>query len=302
MTRMQYLIPFLALALLVPLGVTNSMAQQQVPGDEDDTDEIGHVGVTDELEIIDRVIESYRDELESSDDPEYVQSVETAVARLEVAKAIYQLANGYGDDIHEDYRDKTMDELFVLLDATYDPEDFVSSEDPDNGHTMTHSLVGGEKAATQYVHSHGKTIDVQKRNNHYPAEYDCVDRQAARGSALSVLTSYTDGTAVIEVDFSYPANFDKNIGERRGSTCTDFDHTKSVKRHDVLVATIPGSGQVPAQVCTLTERNPEGSESVGCNAFGPNRLTLIITTSTYDATQSSKQTQLGPTWVTLLVS
>lgn len=300
MTSMQYVIPFLALALLVPLGVTSSMAQQ-APGEDEYADEIGPVAVTDELAALDEVIERYADELETTDDSEYAQAVENAVERLEIAKAIYQTVRGHAD-IREDYQDKTLDELFVLLDATYDPEDFTTSEEYTGPSHVTDSLIGGEKASIQYVHSHTKQIDVQRNNNHYQSQYDCVDRKAARGSALSVLTSYTDGTAIITGDFSYPANLDKSIGERRGSTCTDFDHTKTVKRHDVLIAAVPGSGDVPAQVCTLTERNPEGSESVGCNAFGPNRVTLITTTNTYDATESSKNTQLGTTQVTLLIS
>lgn len=109
------------------------------------------------------------------------------------------------------------------------------------------------------------------------------------------MTSFSNGDATISVEFDYPEDFDENIRVLRNTDCYDFDPDETVKGHDVLGAAVPGSGPVPAQVCTLKADGASETESGGCNVFGPDRTVFISASNTY-YDEISRDVQLG--WTT----
>ena len=286
------MMPLLAFAVLIPQGIN----AQMVPGDDDDR--YGSVGVVDELAVLDSVLEYYKDILMEEDHTQQ-KITENLIDRLEIARAIYQSTNG--QEVDDRYADKTPDELLVLLDKTYNSEDFVESS---SSSPSSHTGHGPNPVPMPITHSHtsSSSIDVYRNNNHFQRQYDCEEGSYVTGSALSTLTSYTNGRATISGTFDYPENFDKNIREGRTTECIGFDHVETVKRHDVLAGAIPGSGHIQSQVCTLRADSASDTVSVGCNAFGPNRLVLITTVNEYDSDETTRNTQLGSMQTTLMVS
>lgn len=99
-----------------------------------------------------------------------------------------------------------------------------------------------------------------------------------------------------------PAEMDKQITERRGSTRFHFEHVEASERDHALASASPGGSHVKAQVCTLMPTNPVSPESVWRNAFGPNMLTLIATTSSHGPSSQSRTTELGPMATAILLS
>ncbi len=277
----------------------NVVDAQNVLG-EDSTDEVGPVGVVDELTVLDSVLDDYLEELEVEQDVEYTEYLDTAITRLEIAKAMMQVSKN-STDIAMKYQNHTVLELLVLLDQTYGPEDYPATNSDNNStHTNIDMLTENNHVSGLYFVSHSTPeVDVLNYNNHHQKQYDCMDRITLTGKSLSVLTSYSDNTATITGTFDYPEDMDKNIRERRSNECLSFEHDETVKRHDVMISLDPRE-IIRAQVCTLTESNPLDSDLVSCNAFGANRLTVITTINTYDGVDSSKITSLGSTMVTLL--
>ncbi len=95
---------------------------------------------------------------------------------------------------------------------------------------------------------------------------------------------------------------DKKFKERRSRTCETIEHEETKKTHYVLAAAIPGNGPIKTQICTLkTSNSSETFDAINCDAFGPDRLTLITTTNEYER-PNGKTTQLGWTGVTLLAT
>jgi len=269
--------------LLIPFGMGNTIAQE-VPGEEEDT--TGPVGVVDEALTVDTVIQRYKLSIMEEEDAAQRQAYETVVDRLEIAKAIYQLTND--QRIDDRFIDKTVVDLFAMLDATYGPEAFDESSIPTSGH--------GVRAINTAPHNSDVTIDVNYVHVSIQSEHSCATNSSVSGTTRSTMTSFSNGDATISVEFDYPEDFDENIRVLRNTNCYDFDHDETVKRHDVLAATVPGSGQVPAQACTLKADRASETESRGCNAFGPDRIVLISASNTYDSDEISRDVQLG--WTT----
>ena len=291
--------------LLVPMGMA---AAQQVPGGAN-AGPAGPVSHTGDLAALESAIHAYKNELEAEVDSDRQGVLTNLINRLDIAKAIIQASQNPAGVLPQ-YQNLTTDELLALLHATYDAEDFVDSRGG-AGSTLANypsstRQIAALPAIAHEVHSvasHAPSyIDVRKTNNHYQHQYDCRDLTFVSGLAHSVLTSYTDGRAQITGSFTYPAEMDKRITERRDSTCFHFEHVETVKRHHVLASTSPGGSHVKAQVCTLMSTNPAGSDSVWCNAFGPSMLTLITTTNSYDSSLQSRTTELGSMASTILLS
>lgn len=260
--------------LLVPMGVA---VAQQVPGGAN-AGRAGPVGHTGDLAALESAIHAYKNELEAEADLDRQGALANLVNRLDIAKAIIQASQNPAGALPQ-YQNLTTGELLALLHATYDAEDFVDSRGGTDS-TPANDAPGARQTAALPAIGHGAQpaashapsyIDIRKTNNHYQYQYDCRDLAFVSGLAHSVLTSYTDGRAQITGTFTYPAEMDKRITERRDSTCLQFGHVETVKRHHVLASASPGSSHVKAQVCTLTSTDPVGSKSVWCNAFGPKR-------------------------------
>ncbi len=294
----------LTVLLFVPIG----MSTAQVPGGTT-AGPVGPVSHTGDLAALESAIHDYKRELDGESHSERQEALENVITRLGIAKAIVQSSHNLGGTAPQ-YQNLTTDQLLVLLHATYEPGDFVDSRD-DASSTLANSVASYDQMImmpainhpTSFSASHASpSMDVRRNNNHYQHQYDCRDLSFVSGLAHSVLTSYTNGRAQITGSFSYPADMDKRITERRDSTCLEFEHVETVKRHHVLASSNPRGGHVKAQVCTLTATNPIESASVWCNAFGPGRLTLITTTNTYEVSSQSLTTQLGSTTSTLLAT
>lgn len=168
MTNITKNIMIAAIVAFVSIGVASAIAQK-TPGTDTLTGSVRPMGLTDELAVLNNVLEHCEHEQDTTNDPEYKASIDNIVDRLSVAKAIYQTANGY-QNVDSAYRNMTLDEMFVLLDKTYEPEDFVYSTDggyDDVGHGITDHLAGGKDMTAKYTHGHARHfIDVLKRNNH----------------------------------------------------------------------------------------------------------------------------------------
>ena len=201
-------------------------------------------------------------------------------------------------EVEADYAEMTLDEMFAVLDSTYEPEDFVdSTTNPVHAHGT--SFTGTSNMNMIEANSHGST-DVRLGVTTTQTQYDCSDSRNVRGTVQSTFTSYTNVDATISATFTYPEDLDKNIRERRAATCTDFDHGSTVARHDVLISI--GGADVRPQSCTIRTNSASDTDSVGCNGFGPGALTLITIHNEYDASQSSRTTQLGSVTTGTLVS
>ena len=192
-------------------------------------------------------------------------------------------------EVEADYAEMTVDEMFAVLDSTYGPGDFVNST---SSPVNTHGASFTEASSRNMIEAHGHgSRDSLLRVTHTQTQYDCSDARNVRGTAASTLTSYTNGDATISTTFSYPEDLDKNIRAHRTTTCTDFDHDYTVQRHDVLIGT--SGSDVRPQVCTTRANSASDSDSVGCNGFGPGAIVFISTHNEYDASQTSRTTQLG---------
>ena len=293
-----------ALLLLVPMCTA---VAQQAPGGTS-AGSAGPVGHTGDLAALESAIRDYEKEMEGEGDLDRQRVLENVINRLDVAKAIIQSSQNLAG-VQPQYQNLTTCELLALLHATYDPGDFVDSQDSTSS-TRANPVAGASQMsalhtvihATQPAASHtASSIDARRANNHYQHQYDCRDLAFVSGLAQSVPTSYTNGRAQITGTFAYPVDMDKRITERRNSSCLNFEHAETVKRHHVLASASPGGGHVKAQVFTLTAANPADSESVCCNAFGPNMLTLVTTSNTYESSSHPRTTELGSIASTLLL-
>lgn len=269
----------LSLVILIPPGIS----AQMITGESEECNRYC-IGVVDEIMALETVIQRYKNDLIKEEDRTRQKITENIIDRLEIAKAIHRSANGH--EVDGKYADMTLEELLALLDET-NPEDFVESSSGVYGHSV------GNAVGMAVTHSRGTSIDVQRTNTHVQSDYDCEESEMVTGTAQSTLSSHTDGSATVSGTFEYPEDFDQNVRERRTTTCYDFDHYETVKRHDVLAAAIPGGGEAPGQVCTLRADSASDEASVGCNAFGPDRMTLITATNAYDSDETSRDVQLG---------
>ena len=293
--RIFLLISLLAFVFCIPL----ESDAQTVPGEEDFQDHIGHVASTNELAALESVLHDYLNELKIEQDTTQKEYLELSITRLGIAKAMMQVSIN-STDVAPKYQGLTILQLLDLLDETYGPNDYpATNSNYTVAHTHVNELNNKHTEAIYFVTHRNPQVDVLKSYNHIQKQYDCVDEKVIRGSALSVLTSYTDNTATITGTFNYPNDMDKNIKERRSLNCLSFEHVQSIKRHDVLISLNPNE-KIVAEACTLRQTNPSGSDSVSCNAFGANRLTVITTINEYSSSEMSENTQLGSTLVTLL--
>lgn len=277
-----------AIAMAAVLLVTPGLSiAQTIPGGEEAEGDVGPVGVVNEEEFVDVVIQRYVNAIQEEDDPAQAQTYENDLYRLEVAKAIYQHTHDQ-EITDERFTDKTEWELLDMLDATYGPE---SSEDepvPNAGHGV--SAVSG---IVTHTHGGGVGVDVNKIHTARQSETNCDTGVRQTGTAKSTLTSYTNGDATIKVQFNYPADFDDEFRVLRNTVCYGFDHDETVKRHDVLISNVPGSGQGQYQSCTVKTDKAVDTKNRGCNAFGPDKITILITYNTYDSNETHRTAQLG---------
>ena len=288
------LVPGIVLAQNIDTSIQNKLESEIEPKDSS----VGAVGNTGDIELMKSIIKDYEEELEIETDQNDIEYLENVIDRLEIAKAII-LVSRNSSNVDEPYREKTVEELFILLDATYEPEDFVSSDD--NSRTRV-DLVGDNQITTIHKMSYGSSIDVNRVHNHHQTHYDCKHKSTVTGTASSTLISYTNGKAKITGTFSYPSEINEKITDRRNHQCLEFEHTKVVKRHDVLANIIPGAGHVKAQPCALVATSPSDTDEVWCNAFGPSLLTLITTMNTYTSPTGPNTSQLGTIQVYPFVS
>ena len=144
------------------------------------------------------------------------------------------------------------------------------------------------------VESTWKEPSLWPRNN----KTDC-DRRVY-GQTTSTYTSYTNGHAKITTDFDYPENLDKNIRILRNNVCTDFDHDRTSAWHSVLAAPANLGSNINAQSCRINTSDASTTKYIWCNAFRQDRITLTVVFNTYDASGSSKTTQLGGVAVALI--
>lgn len=272
----------MAAVLLVPPGLTNA---QVTPGEEEEGD-IGPVGVVNEEAIVDETIERYRDAIEEAE-PAQRQSYADDLYRLEVAKALYQAAHGQQVD-DDRFADKTVWELIEMLDATYGPESAEDEPTPSVGRATN-----GISGIVTHASGGGVGVDVNRIKTATQSERNCDTGARQTGTAKSTLTSFTNGDAKIRVEFNYPEDFDDNVKVLRNNYCYDFDHDETVKRHDVLISPIPGSGQGQYQPCTVTTSMAVDEKTRGCNAFGPDKITILTTYNTYDSNETNRTAQLG---------
>ena len=237
--------------------------------------------------MLESLLEYYENVIPAEDDTEAIQATETIVTRLSAVQAIYQITHDM--EVETDYSEMTVDQMFAVLDSTYEPEDFMDST-TNPVHIHGTSFTGTTDMNMIEANGH-KSMDVRLRVTHPQTQYDCSDRRNVQGIAQSTFTSYTNGDATISTTFNYPEDLDKNIRDRRTTTCTDFDHGYAAQRHDILNGS-DGTDARP-QVCTNRTTSASGTDSVGCNGFGPGALVFVSTYNEYDASQSSRTTQLG---------
>ncbi len=285
------LVPGIVLAQNTDTNMLNKLESEIEPKDGS----IGPVGNTGGIELMESVIKDYKEYLELEADSDDIDYLENVVERLEIAKAIL-LVSRNSSDIEEQYREKTIEELFDLLDATYESEDLDSSVD--NSRPIKVNYVATSNQVNEVnTMSNSVSINVYKTHNGQQQQWDCKHKKVVSGSASSTLISYTNGKAKITGTFTYPAEINEKIVDRRNHQCVEFEHSKTIKRHDVLANIIPGSGQVKAQACTLTGTTPHDTDEVQCNAFGPSRVTLITIMNTYTSSTDQRTSQLGTIWV-----
>ncbi len=291
-TKTKFAIPFFALVILIPLGISADATPPQPGGGAVDP----IASTTDGYDELEELLRYYENVVPAEDDTEEAQAIETIITRLSAVQAIYQLTHDM--EVEEDYADMTVDEMFVILDSTYGPGDFVDST---TSPAHTHRTPFIEATARNMVETHGHgSYDAVLGRTHTQTQYDCSDSRNVRGTATSTLLSERNGDATISVTFRYPEDLDKDIRERRTFTCTDFDHNSAAQRHDIIAAR-PGTDVRP-QVCTVTVNNTSETDEVGCNGFGPGAYVFISTHNQYDASQSSRTTQLGSVETSLLIS
>ena len=291
-TKTKFAIPLFALVILIPLGLSADATPPQ-PGDGT-VDPIA--STTDGYDALESLLKYYENVIPAEDDTEEAQAIETIITRLSAVQAIYQLTHDM--EVEEDYADMTIDEMFAVLDSTYGPGDFVDST-TSPAHTHRTPFIEATTRNMVEAHGHG-SYDARLTKTHTQTQYDCSDSRNVRGTATSTLTSYTNGDATISTTFTYPEDLDKDIRERRTTTCTDFDHNSTTQRHDILGSW--SNTDVRPQVCTITVNNTSETDEVGCNGFGPGAYVFISTHNQYDASQSSRTTQLGPVETSLLIS
>ena len=144
-----------------------------------------------------------------------------------------------------------------------------------------------------HQYSSGNGIDVEKIQSLAQKQHDCDLNRRVYGQTTSTYTSYTNGHAKITTDFDYPEDLDKSIRTFRNTVCTDFDHDGTTAWHSVLGTTADTGSYYPSQSCRINTSDASITKHIWCNAFGQDRITLTVVFNTYDASGSSKETQLG---------
>lgn len=236
----------------------------------------------------------------AEDDTEEQQAVENMVTRIGSAKAIYDIT--HGQTVDEEYSDMTVHEMIAIFGSTYAPEEITEASIETERTGGPQSTRGHNTNLVAHHHSSGGAIDVERTKSLAQKQYDCDLNRRVYGQTTSTYTSYTNGHAKITTDFDYPDDLDKSIRTFRTTVCTDFDHDQTSAWHSVIGVTGDPGGAFQAQSCRINAFDGSTTKHIWCNAFGQDRITLTVVFNTYDASGSSKVTQLGGTVSALLTA
>ena len=294
-TATKFAIPLFALVMLIPLGI-NAYTGPAQPGNGT-VDPIA--STTDAYETLESLLAYYENVIPAEDDTEQQQqAVENMVIRIGSAKALYDITHEQAVD--EEYADMTVSELITLFGSTYAPDDITEASIQTERTSGPQSTMGRNMNLVTHHHSSGGATDVERIQSLAQKQYDCDLNRRAYGQTTSTYTSYTNGHAKITTDFNYPEDLDKDIRTFRNNVCTDFDHDETSAWHSVIGVTGDLGSFFQSQSCRITTSDASTSKYIWCNAFGQDRISLTVVFNTYDASGSSKVTQLGGAAVALI--